>query len=188
VLESDHYRDAVRYGMWGNGSGLEKAIHETHATIIGFHHYPREWLAENHDLACRLANLCGYWYFPKFAMMPDTLRKNKDHNYIRLTWENHGVAPAYHKFILNLKLVSKSSGKFYSQQLTESDNRTWLPGEIVAEQYSLNPDPAMERGKYDVLINMHHSDGFHDSNIGLALKKEREVEEGWYKLGEIMLK
>jgi hypothetical protein len=46
----------------------------------------------------------------------------------------------------------------------------------------------MEPGKYDVLINLHHNDGFHDRNVKLALKTEREVEEGWYKLGEIIVK
>ena len=188
VLESDHYRDAVRYGMWGNGAGLEKAINETHATIIGFHHYPREWLKENYELACRLANLCGYWYFPKFAMMPETLRKNSDRNYIRLTWENHGVAPSYHKFDLNVKLVNKTSGQVFTSRLDESDNRTWLPDEIVAEQYNLNIDKNLASGKYDLLINMHYENGFHNRNIQLALKEERETEPGWYKLGEVSLK
>ena len=36
VLESDHYGDVVEEDMWNGGAGLEKAIHETHATIHWF--------------------------------------------------------------------------------------------------------------------------------------------------------
>ena len=96
ILESGHYREVTE--MWKNGLGLEKAVYEMHASILGFHHFPNEWLAENYQLAVRLGNLSGYWYFPKFAMMPDTFRLVSNRNYIRLTWENHGVAPAYHHF------------------------------------------------------------------------------------------
>jgi hypothetical protein len=187
VLESDHYGDALENGMWGTGSGFEKAIHETHATIIGFHYYPREWLKDNYQLACRLGNLCGYWYFPKFAMMPDTLRKYSDYNYIRITWENHGVAPAYHQFKLYIRLVDRNTGRDFIQQLTESDNRNWLPDEIVAEQYVLNLDKTLARGEYELLIGLKDDCGFHNRQIQLALKRERETEPGWYKLGEIFL-
>ena len=188
ILESDHYGDALQNGMWGDGSGFEKALRETHATIIGFHYYPREWLSDNYQYAGRLANLCGYWYFPKFAMMPDTFRTQSHDNYIRLTWENHGVAPAYHRYKVFIKLVNTNTGKSFVQQLKESDNRTWLPGEIVAEQCVINLDKRLSEDKYDLLINMRDECGFHNRDIQLALKKERETEPGWYKLGEVMVK
>jgi hypothetical protein len=188
VLESDHYGDAKRNGMWGNGSGFERAIHETHATIIGFHYYPREWLKENSLLAGRLTNLCGYWYFPKFAMMPDTFRKGSNHNYIRITWENHGVAPAYKQYKVFIRLVNKKNGRTFVQQLTEADNRNWLPDEIVAEQYKLLLDQALASGSYDLFLNMRDECGFHKRNIQFALNRKRETEPGWYKLGEVMIK
>jgi hypothetical protein len=188
VLESDHYGDASENGMWGNGSGFEKAIRETHASIIGFHYYPREWLKENYNLACHLANLCGYWYFPKFALMPDTIRKSSTRNYVRLTWENHGVAPACKQFRVYIKLINRKTGLSFIQQVTESDNTKWLPGEIVAEQYKLELDQTLTAGLYDILLNMQDDCGFHKRNIQLAVKKERETEPGWYKLGEVMVK
>lgn len=188
VLESDHYGDAKQNGMWGNGSGFEKAVMEMHATIIGFHYYPREWLNENGQYAGRLGNLCGYWYFPKFAMMPDTLRTRSNRNYLRMTWENHGVAPAYHLYKLFIKLVNKNTGKTFVQQLKESDNRTWQPHEIIAEQYAINLDEALFEGRYDLLIGMRDECGFHNKGIQLALKKNREEGPGWYKLGEVMVK
>jgi hypothetical protein len=188
VLESDHYGDVVKANLWNNGSGLEKAIHETHATFIGFHYYPREWLKENNMLAGRLANLSGYWYFPKFAMLPDTIRTVSDKNYIRITWENHGVAPAYHRYNLYVKLLNKKNGTSFVQQLTESDNRTWLPGEIVAEQCAINTVSGILRGRCDILIGMNDTCDFHKGrSIELAFKKERETEPGWYKLGEILV-
>jgi len=87
ILESGHYSEINIDNMWDNGKRLEKGIEETHATYISFHHWPREWLAENRDVAERLANKCGYWYFPKYAVLPDTLRKGSNANYLKLTWE-----------------------------------------------------------------------------------------------------
>jgi hypothetical protein len=189
VLESDHYGDVVEEDLWHDGEGLEKAIHETHATFIGFHYYPREWLKDNYMLAGRLANLSGYWYFPKFAMLPDTIRTGSDRNYIRLTWENHGVAPAYHKYNLYVKLLNKTNGMSFVQELTESDNRTWLPNEIIAEQCAIHPENNLIKGKCDILIGIRDDCEFHKGRfIEIAIKKERETEPGWYKLGEIMVK
>ncbi|MEO9003974.1 MAG: DUF4832 domain-containing protein, partial [Ginsengibacter sp.] len=187
ILESDHYGSAKEDGMWGDGSGFEKAIRETHASIIGFHYYPHQWLNENRELAGRLANLCGYWYFPKFAMMPDTLRTFSTRNYLRLTWENHGVAPAYHRYKLFLKLLNKKTGKSFTQELAGSDNRKWLPDEIVAEQYWLDLPEQQEAGRYDLLINMRDECGFHKRDISLGLNAVREITPGWYKLGEIVV-
>ena len=187
VLESDHYGDALENGMWGDGSGFEKALKEMHATIIGFHYYPREWLKDHYGYAARLANLSGYWYFPKFAMLPDTLRKNSNYNYIRITWENHGVAPAYNQYAVFIKLVNKFTGKAYVQQLKESDNRAWQPNEIIAEQCTLQLSGSIAAGEYDILVGMRDKSDFrtHNRIIELSIHKNREIELGWYKLGEI---
>jgi len=190
ILESDHYGDAYKNGMWGDGSGFEKALRETHASIIGFHYYPREWLKDNFEYARRLANLSGYWYFPKFAMLPDTLRKNSSRNYIRLTWENHGVAPAYHQYKVFIKLVNKASSGNFVQELKGSDNRNWLPGEIITEHCLIKLIDSIAPGRYELLLGMRDQSDFRSKNrkIELAMKKERETEPGWYKLGEISVR
>jgi hypothetical protein len=188
VLESDHYGDALKNGMWGDGSGFEKALAETHASIIGFHYYPREWLKDHVDYARRLGNRSGYWYFPKFALMPDTFRTRSAQNYIRLTWENHGVAPAYHGFRLFAKFINKASGRSFTVELKGVDNRNWLPGDIVAEQYAVKPAAGEAAGEYELLISMRDNCGFHNKPIELPLTSDREKEPGWYKLGEVLVK
>jgi hypothetical protein len=121
-------------------------------------------------------------------MMPDTLRTGTNRNYIRITWENHGVAPAYKVYRVYIKLVNRTTGRLFVQQLTESDNRNWLPDEIVTEQYRLNLDPELPGGMYEILLCMRDECGFHSRNIQLGIKSIRETESGWYKLGEIMMK
>ena len=189
VLEHDHYRATVRNGMFRDGSGFEKAIRETKATTIGFHHFPREWLSENYRFAIKMANLSGYWYFPKFAMLPDTLRTDSGRNYIRMTWENRGVAPAYHKYDFSIRLINQETGSQFTQTLVESDNRTWMPNEIIAEHCQINLDKNLKEGKYDLLINLRNTTEFNkNKNIELPVKDEREITPGWYKLGEIWVK
>lgn len=188
ILESDHYGDAKENGMWGDGSGFEKAVRETHASLVGFHYYPREWLNENALYARRVANLSGYWYFPRFVLLPDTLRQHSSANYLRITWENHGVAPAYHRYKVLMKLADASGVAVFSQPLPESDNRTWMPGETIAEQYALTLKKGIAPGKYSLLIGMRDECGFHNRSIGLGLNIKREMEPGWYKVGEVFVR
>lgn len=187
VLESDHYGDVVKGNMWNGGAGLLKAIYEMHASLVGFHYYPNEWLRENYDYAKKVANIAGYWYFPKFAMLPDTLRKNSAHNYLRLTWENHGVAPAYQKFILSMVLISKLDGKRFVQELTGSDCRNWLPGDIVAEHHPITINKNMPSGMYDITIGLRDDCGFHNKAVELPINDSRKLPGGLYKIGEIVV-
>jgi hypothetical protein len=188
VLECDHYQAVKKANLWDNGKRFEKGIEETHATFISFHTWPREWLAENMEVAKKLANKCGYWYFPKYAVMPDTLRKNTNRNYLKMTWENHGVAPAYHPYDLRLQLTNKETGKQTVLNLKESNNRKWMPGRIVGEKYNLNLPAALASGKYDIKIGMFDKSYGYEVPIQLALKAERRSDDGYYKMGEIIVK
>jgi len=185
VLESDHYNSVRKYNLWDEGKRFEKGIEETHASIIGFHHWPREWLEENQEVARRLANKCGYWYFPKYAVLPDTLRKNSERNYLRMTWENHGVAPAYHRYNLRMQLLNLSSGRSFILDLAESDNRKWMPGRIVGEYYDLKLPASLPSGKYEIKIGLFYNNRQKEIPIQLALKESRRSENGYYKMGEI---
>ena len=188
VLECDHYSAVKNYNLWDDGKRFEKGIEETHATFISFHHWPREWLAENPEVAKKLANKCGYWYFPKYAVMPDTLRKNSTRNYLKMSWENHGVAPAYHRYDLRLQLTDKTTGKKSVFDLTESNNLNWKPNRIVGEEYKLNLPSSLTAGKYDIKIGMFNKSYGYEMPIQFALKAERRSEDGYYKMGEIIVK
>jgi hypothetical protein len=188
VLESDHYSSVQKYKLWDSGKRFEKGIEETHASIIGFHHWPREWLAENRAVAEKLANKCGYWYFPKYAVLPDTLRKDSDKNYLKMTWENHGVAPAYHKYDARLQLRDKQSGKTVVFDLKESNNRKWMPGRIVGEYYQLKLPAALLPGKYDIKIGLFDNCNAGSTPVRLALNPSRRSDDGFYKMGEIIVK
>lgn len=85
-----------------------------------------------------------------------------------------------------MKLVNHHTGETFTQELTESDNRTWMPHEIVAEHCIVHLDKDMATGKYDFLIGMIDDCPFHRNRmIELAIRKEREHLPGWYKLGEV---
>lgn len=187
VLESDHYKRARSEDIWDGGKRFERAIRETHATYIAFHHWPREWLAENQQLAVELANLAGYWYFPKYAVLPDTLRKSRERNYLKMSWENHGVAPAYHRYDLKLKLSDPFSGKVYYWNLKESYNLHWMPDRIVGEFYHLDLPEALIPAKYDIKIGLFDNSTTEERVVELALKNERRDEQGYYKMGEIVV-
>ncbi len=186
ILESDHYGD-IKNTLWENGKRLEKGIEETHATYIGFHYYPREWLAENKDVAERLVNKCGYWYFPKYAVLPDTLRKGSNANYLKLTWENHGVAPAYHRYYLKLQLENIQTKQKYFLSLAEANNLTWMPGRIVGEHYDLEINNSFASGKYNIRIGLEDNSGSQTRMLKLPFKNSRKEEDGFYKMGEIFI-
>lgn len=188
VLESDHYSSVQKYKLWDGGKRFERGMEETHASIIAFHHWPREWLAENRTVAEKLANKCGYWYFPKYAVLPDTLRKNSDKNYLKMTWENHGVAPAYHKYDARLQLLNKQTGKTFLFELSESNNREWMPGRIVGEHYELDLPQTLPPGKYDIKIGLFDNCPGENKPVQLALKPSRRSDDGFYKMGETIVK
>lgn len=187
VLESDHYGSITKSQMSDYEKRFELAIRETHATYISFHHWPREWLQKNQELAKKLANICGYWYFPKYATLPDTLRKSSGKNYLKMTWENHGVAPAYHKYFPKIKLTNKSSGESFYLDLTESDNQNWMPERIKGEQYNLNLPKQITPYIYDISIGLFDVSPEEEISIELALNNQRRDLQGFYKIGEIFI-
>jgi uncharacterized protein DUF4832 len=105
---------------------------------------------------------------------------------VRITWENHGVAPAYHQYDLYVKFIPKDGGAELQQQLTGVNNKAWMPGEIIAEQYSLIVSKSWKTGTYDMLIGMKDNCSFHKGRaVGLGMMKSRELQPGFYKVGEI---
>ena len=59
-------------------------------------------------------------------------------------------------------------------------------GQVI---YEIKLHKTIAGGKYDLLIGMRDECEFHRNRIvELAIKKQRQMEPGWYKLGEVIVK
>ncbi len=105
-----------------------------------------------------------------------------------MTWENHGVAPAYHQFDLRLQLRNTDLNNVFVFELSESNNQKWFPGRIVGENYNLTISESIPAGKYEIKIGLFDNCQKKNIPIRLALKNERRSEDGYYKMGEIIIK
>lgn len=184
-LELEHYDNTVKENTWKGGVPFAKAIEEAHATYIGFHGYPREWLRENEQLAKELANRAGYWYFVRSAVVPEFLTSGKP-NYFNVVFINKGVAPAYHRYKVAVRL--KGSSKSYTQVLESADNRKWMPGEFHAETQWLNIPKDLPPGQYDLEIGLYHERASAPRFLELPFSDAAISSGGFYKLTTLELK
>jgi hypothetical protein len=148
VFELEHYGTVKQSGNWEGrpDSNIEKygrgkkgqdyfrgALELLHASYIGYHGYAHEWLADNPDLTADLLNRCGYWFFLHKIELPAKIKSGADCEF-DLTWENRGVAPAYHAYKLQFRLEGPVT---YSAEMP-SNNRRWQPfprGTLFTENY-----------------------------------------------------
>lgn len=184
VLEHEHYHTTKEQGVYREGRPLELATEEAHATYVGFHGDARTWLAENPELARRLANRMGYWYFPARVWAPETMATGTAAP-IRIEWLNRGVAPAYHRYPLSLGL-STPGGDMVHEQAVESDNRAWMPDEPVVEAYALDVPAGLPSGTYHLVAGLTFESEDARRPIELGLSQDRRI-DGRYRLSEITL-
>jgi hypothetical protein len=193
ILEAQYY-DIVRSdGNWiipegtkgPNGvSGadfLRGAIRVMHASYIGYQADAGQWRRENPNLARELANKCGYWYFPKSFTVPEHLMPGSSGSW-NLEWENHGVAPAYNLYILEMKLDGPSK---HLVTLTESDNRRWYENQSTVENYNINIPSSIKPGKYKVCFRLR--DPLTGRNVELAMKNSIRDAQGFYLFGNVTI-
>lgn len=196
VLELEHYGSVKRQGNWvaTPGSSLEKfgkgksgadffrgALETLHATYIGYHGYAHEWLADNPELTIELLNRCGYWYFLHWVRLPDTLRAGETHG-IRMAWENRGVAPAYHPYVLRLRLAGPGAADFEF----DSGNRRWIPasnGALCVEDYGLSLPEGLAPGRYALKLKLYAVDEKRD--VALALDPSLLDAQNYYAAGAV---
>jgi hypothetical protein len=181
-IELEHYGSTIRHNTWMKGLPLVAAVEESHATFVGFHGDARKWLADNLEIAVKLANLSGYWYFLKSIEMNMSLSQGTEQK-IKLVWENHGVAPSYYRYKMMVRLANDNHR--YEQELTDSDNRNWMPGDIVLENYVLNIPKDLTPGKYKLGIALYEDKGFNKRDIQLALKDSTKAKDNFYDIVEV---
>jgi len=183
VFELQHYGAVKRDGNWKvkEGSSLSKyakgkdgpdffrgALDLLHATYIGYHGDAHEWLTDNPELTKELLNRCGYWFFLHKVEIPEVMQAGRSHT-IQLAWENRGVAPAYHPYILKLRLDGPETKDFK----LEAGCQKWLPepsGTIYHENYTLRIPRGLKPGKYSLKIKLFSKEEKQDVFLALDTK------------------
>jgi len=149
-----------------------------HATYIGYHGYAHEWLSENPELTVELLNRCGYWYFPHTVVLPDTIKPG-DKPIVTITWENRGVAPAYHPYDLVLRL----GGPETVTVNLPAGNQKWLPSvgkNTYQEKYRIALPDRFKPGDYTLCLKLF-SPQTHRT-VCLPLNPELKDSESFYRI------
>jgi hypothetical protein len=196
VFELEHYGSVKRYGNWlgRSGSSLEKygkgktgadffrgALALLHATYIGYHGSAHEWLTENPDLTVELLNHCGYWYFLHRVNIPNAFRSGQICT-MQMSWENRGVAPAYHPYRLKIKF----EGPKIEDVELDAGNRKWMPepsGGVYTETYSISIPKALPPGQYMLKFKLYSNE--EEKDVFVALDPERRDGENYYSIAAV---
>jgi len=188
-IEMEHYHKVLGFGHWtvpnGETTGAEMlrgAIEMMHPTYLGYHGEADEWLADNPDVTRDLVNRIGYWYFPAIAILPDNASAGIS-SLMQITWENHGVAPAYNKYYLMLKIENETST--VTQLLSEMDNTFWMPGEGATETYTVDIPALLSTGDYNLGISIISDTLESARRVELGFNESLRDASGYYKIGTI---
>lgn len=199
VIEFKQHASVKQAGNWQGKNGadiiekygysgaeiMRKVIETMHGTYIGYHGYAEEWLAGNPDLTKELANLCGYWYFPVKANLPE--RISKGINRFTMEWINKGVAPAYNTFSLLLRFSSTANESHTDFLVEDSGNKSWVPDSITMNKYIFRMPENIVKGIYLVKFKLvEYSEGNY-TPIDLGLKKTSFDSEGFVDLVSVVI-
>ena len=96
-------------------------------------------------------------------------------------WENKGVAPIYKNYKFALRLTNNSRTEVF---ITDANILQWLPGDVIYDDNIFLPLD-MPEGKYNLELGIV-SQNTHIPEVKLAI--EGVNIEGWYPMGEIIVK
>jgi len=196
VFELEHYRKVKSEGNWTaeEGSAISQyapgktgadffrgALELLHATYIGYHGDAHDWLTDNPELTVELLNRCGYWYFLHKVEIPDPLIIGQEDT-LRMVWENRGVAPAYHPYVLKIRLVGPQTVDFK----LDSGNEKWMPvttDGIHREEYSVTIPEGTPPGRYKLQLKLFSND--ENKDVFLALNPDLLDAENYYKIAVV---
>lgn len=196
ILELQHYGTVKRQGNWtaepnsmiaehGNGKTgpdyFRGALELLHASFIGYHGYAHEWLADNPELTVELLNRCGYWYFLHSVEIPETVSAGQKMT-VKMTWDNRGVAPAYHAYDLVLRL----DGPETFTMTLPAENENWLPnngGPVYKEEYKVILPKTLTSGNYRFQLKLFSPQV--SKTVFLSLTADIKNEQEFYTIGEI---
>ena len=199
VFELQHYHIVKKDGNWDakEGSSISKyapgktgpdffwgALDLLCATYIGYHGDAYEWLTENPELTVELLNRCGYWFFLHQVDIPELLLVGRK-NTLQMVWENRGIAPAYHPYVLKVRLVGPTKVDFE----IASGNRKWMPVStdgVHQENYIVTIPEGTPPGQYELKLKLFSND--ENKDVLLALDPDLLDEENYYKIAAVQLK
>lgn len=192
VIELDHYVNVMSAGNWSVPNGSAKggaivngAVELMHASYVGFHGVPGDYLSDNPELVAKVANKMGYWYFPLEINMPSAASPGEAVT-VEMKWENRGVAPAYHKFSLLYTLTTVEGDVVHEGAFDEANNLDWMPNELVSENYQLELPEDLAAGSYELAIRLF--DETSGRTVHPALKSDVMNAEGYYNIYQLDVK
>ncbi|OLA84491.1 MAG: hypothetical protein BHW65_06455 [Verrucomicrobia bacterium CAG:312_58_20] len=183
TIELEHYKSTLKSGSWKGRNGseegaaaLRRALKRAHCTYLGYHGYADEYARDNPEFLREMANKVGYWYFINSADFdPKTGR-------LTLEWENRGMAHAFKRYALFVKIRS-CDGKFERVfPIASADNRKWEPDTPVSETYAI-PVGDLPSGEYAVSVLLKKTSPKGEARpIELGFKEELRDSGGFYKI------
>jgi hypothetical protein len=196
VLELEHYHKVKDQGNWVPKAGsalaryapgqtgadyLRGAMELIHPTYIGYHGDAHDWLTDNPELTVELLNRCGYWYFLHQVNIPAPLRIGAE-NSLQMVWENRGVAPAYHPYVVQVRLTGPKTVDIEF----DSGNRDWMPASsdgVQGEDYALTIPEGIPPGQYELKLKLYSHD--EEQDVLLALSPALMDNNYYYKIATV---
>ena len=155
---------------------LYNAIKRSRCTYMGYHGYADDYLRDNPETVKKYANLVGYWYFINFAYF------NPEKNTLHLEWENRGIAHAFNKYELYVKVENKANASAQIFHIKQADNRKWEPNQICTDVYNI-PTSKLPTGEYELSVMLKKESPEGEARpIELAFKEAQRTSDGYYKL------
>ena len=97
-----------------------------------------------------LQRIMGYRFSVKSASYKASVKAGKSFS-IELNWRNTGVAPFYYNWPVEVSLLD-ANGNVAARTISDVDIRTWLPGESISMNATINVPADLAKGKYTVAV------------------------------------
>ena len=188
-VELEHFRLVKESGNWSGQNGvtvgadiLRGAIETTHASYVGFHHFPDEYRSENPQLVVELANTMGYYYTLHASDVPERATAGGTLS-LTMDWENRGVAPAYQPLVLRLTLSREGDTTELSAPFPVADIEL---NTVHAATVSYDVPASVAPGEYAVSFQLYDPSGTGEV-IDLALRSSLSKSEQYWPLGTLVV-
>lgn len=188
-VELEHYRLVKENDNWGGDDGvgggadlLRGAIDEVHATYVGFHHFPDEYLRENPTLVPELANRMGYYYTLQRSDYPATVGAGTTLP-LSIDWENRGAAPSYAAYELEVRLRRDGDARVIALPFPGGE---LLPNASASLTHDVPLPGDLDPGAYELAFRIVDNADT-GRPIDLALAAEARDEAGFWELGQVTI-